>query len=272
MTSKKLIITAGAAGEIGAEFCRKAVENQIDCIGIIRNKKTGIQSAYFQELTCNLDNEKEIEQKLSDINFENYDQVIYLHTIGVDKFDPRGYPNIKPMDTIDPEVYNTNVNSFKYLLKFCLQKINEINSHSKNKKVRFRIVLLAGVGDKFTPFVIESFCEAKFIIRQYTQSYVNLYPEWVSGLSINISSTITQSALRVRPHADTEFWLTPKEVVNKSFDELISDTKLYKEIDIYKSSPFYTEGYYENNPLLYSRWSKETGISSSKELLTYEKS
>jgi hypothetical protein len=121
-------------------------------------------------------------------------------------------------------------------------------------------VIIAGVADKYTPFVIESFCEVKFILRQYIQSAVGLYPEWCSGLSINITSTITKSALAVRKFAQTEFWLTPEEVVERSIEELVANKKGYKEIDIIKNSPQFIKGYYENDKVLYEKWSKETGI------------
>ncbi len=261
MTKKStLLIVAGAAGEIGTEFCKKAITAHIDCIGVIRNKKTGITSKYFQEITCHLEDSKQIEKVFASINFNDYQQIIYLHTIGVDKFDPRGYPHVRAMDTIDPGVYNTNVNSFKYLLRYCIKTIHNINLVKKGIKIKFRCVVIAGVADKHTPFVIESFCEAKFIVRQYIQSYVNLYSKWVSGLSINVSSTVTKSALQVRPHADTKYWLTPKNVVDRSFKALVSKAKSYNELDIYKHSPEFVHNYYIDNDMLYKKWSKETGI------------
>ncbi len=254
-----LVIVAGAAGEIGTEFCKAIIRNDIDCIGIIRNKRTNIESSFYKEITCELSNEEQIEKVFFNVDFGKYKKIIFLHTIGVDMFDPRGYPpRVNPMNTIPPEVYNTNVNSFKYLLRYCVNKIKKNNS--KKIKTKFRIAIIAGVGDKHAPFVIESFCEAKFILRQYIQSFINLYPNWISGLSINVSSTITKSALAVRPYANTHYWLEPKEVVNKSFKDLISFSSQYEEIDIVKKSPKFFNGYYENNKILYEKWSKETGI------------
>ncbi len=173
MNKKELVIVAGAAGEIGSEYCKQITDNKIDCIAIIRKKKLEFKSKYLRQVVCNLEDDQEINKAFSKINFSKYDKIIYLHTIGVDKFDPRGYPKVQPMNTIDPVVYNTNVNSFKHLLKFCLRKISIINQNKV--KTHFRIAIIAGVSDKYTPFVIESFCEAKFILRQYIQSYINLY-------------------------------------------------------------------------------------------------
>jgi len=257
--AKILVIVAGAAGEIGTEFCRRIISKKIDCVAILRNKKIAIESPFLSQVTCDLTNEKEIETVFAQVDFGKYQKVVFLHTIGVDKFESRGYPNIKPMDTIPYDVYDSNVNTFKYLLKYCIRKIHELNLQRKSK-LKFKIAIIAGSGDRYAPFVIESFCEAKFILRQYIHSYIKIYPKWISGLSINVTSTITQSALKVRPYANTKYWLTPKEVVSKSINLLTESFSRYKEVDIIKNHPKFVEGYYENNDLLYEKWSKETGI------------
>lgn len=259
MSKKHLVIVAGAPGEIGTAFCKKIITSKMDCIAIFRQHTIRLHSQHLKEVRCDLENLDNIKKSFKNIDFTAYSKIIYLHTIGVDKFDPRGYPKIKPMKTIDPQVYKTNVNSFKYLLRYCVSVLSEINKDKKTK-VKFRVAIIAGVADKYTPFVIESFCEAKFIIRQYIQSYINLYPKWISGLSINISSTITKSALRVRPHANTKYWLTPTQVVEKSFKTLTSKFNDYKEFDIIKSSPHFVKDYYINDALLYKKWSQETGM------------
>jgi NADP-dependent 3-hydroxy acid dehydrogenase YdfG len=256
---KILAIIAGAAGEIGTTFCHFFANKQIDCIAVVRNKKLAIRSNYIQSVSCNLDSPQDVEKKFSTIRFDQYDQVIYLHTIGVDKFDPRGYPEVQKMETIDPDVYNTNVNSFKYLMRFLVRKIESTNK-KRIEKTDLKIACIAGTADKYSPFVIESFCEAKYIVKQYIQSQCGLHPTWISGLSINVTSTITQSALAVRPYADTTHWFLPEEIVRKSFDVLLKREYGYTEIDLIKKSPNFIEGYYENNDLLYEKWSRETGI------------
>lgn len=255
---KKLIIIAGAAGEIGSGYAKAISEKNTDVIAIVRNKKLSFSSSFIKEVTCHLDDEKSIEYAFSPISLEGYQEIVYLHTIGVDKFDPRGYPSIAPMKTIDEDVYKTNVNSFKYLMRYLVKRI-EKNNVSGVKTV-LKLAMIGGVADKYTPFVIESFCEAKYIIRQYIQAQIALYPSWVSGLSINITSTITASALAVRPFANTEYWLTPEEVINQSLERLLENKNGYEEIDIIKKLPDFKHGYYENNQMLYEKWSKETGI------------
>jgi hypothetical protein len=43
---------------------------------------------------------------------------------------------------------------------------------------------------------------------------------------------------------------------------LISFPEGYEELDLMKYSPDYTEDYYENEELLYEKWSAETGITA----------
>lgn len=193
---KKLIIIAGAAGEIGTAFAKKFINNNRDVIAIVRNTDIDVEKVH--KIKLNLDNRLDIEDKLKDVNLSIYDKVILLHTIGVDKFDPRGYPNIQKMDTIDKDVYDTNVNSFKYIMRYLVKRLSNTNT-------KLTLGMIGGVADKYTPFVIESFCEAKYIIRQYIQSQIKIHPDFISGISINVTSTITKSALKVRPYADTTF-------------------------------------------------------------------
>lgn len=120
MKNNKLVIVAGAGGEIGKEFCKKIVDQKIDCLAIVRNKRVEIESPFFRETQCELTDMESVIRSFISIDFKKYREIIFLHTIGSDKFDPRGYPYIEPLETIPPEIYNSNVNSFKYLLRFCL--------------------------------------------------------------------------------------------------------------------------------------------------------
>ncbi len=259
---KSLVVIAGVAGENGTAYAKRFVEEGCDVVGIIRKTRVdGIDSDKFTQVQCELSSSQSIEEAFVAVDLESYNRVVLLHTIGVDKFNPRNYPNITKMETIDPDVYNTNVNSFKYILRYVAGRVYKANE--SGKRIAMKTAIIAGVADKHTPFVIEDFCEAKLILRGYLHSYTDIFPEWFSGLSINVTSTVTKSALAVRPNADTTDWLTPDDVVDNSVSEIMSDSKVYKEVDIIKFSPNYVEGYYDNHHALYQKWSRETGIKSS---------
>ncbi len=256
---KTIVIVAGAAGEIGTQFCSVLAEKQIETVAVLRNTPLLLTSPCIQIVRCDLSDARSIEGSFKSINFAQYDRVIFLHTIGVDKYDPRGYPTIQKMKTIDPDIYDTNVNTFKSPLRYLINILHAVCE--SGKIVQLKVALLGGIPDKYAPFVIEGFCEAKNLCRQYIQSAVGLYPNWVSGLSINVSSTVTKSALKVRPFADLTYWLTPDEVAQRSVDALLSDEVGFKEIEIFKHSPEFKAGYYKDNEALYTKWSRETGTN-----------
>lgn len=72
----------------------------------------------------------------------------------------------------------------------------------------------------------------------------------------NVSSTITKSALKVRPRADTTYWLTPKEVVERSWKKILFQWGRYKEIDIYKKDPKFNKNYYFDDRAVFDKWAK----------------
>lgn len=256
---KTIIIIAGVAGEIGTNFAIELLRQGFHVLGTLRNKKVGNLGPNFFTVQCELSSEKSILENFKEIPLENYERIIYLHTIGMDKFTPRNYPDIQKLSTIDQEVYETNVNSFKYLFRYLIKRIHQWNTENEDL-ICLKTCIIAGMSDKYTPFVIEDFAEAKFILRGYIRSSIQRFSNWCSGLSINISSTITKAAIAARPHADTVFWFTPQEVVQRSIDELIGEELSYKELELFKPSPYFIEGYYENNEALYIKWSKETGL------------
>ena len=258
---KTCIIIAGATGDIGIEYVRACLSKKnIDVIALSQKRVLDMHNEKLIAMRLDLTDSHSIREAFGHIDLSKYDSILFLHTIGVDRYDPRGYPHIRKMSTIDPDVYDTNVNTFKYLLRYLTLTIKGINTKSE-RLVKFKAALIGGVPDKFAIFVIEDFCEAKNISRQYIRSMVDLYPNWASGLVINVSSTITRSALKVRPHANVTYWLTPLEVANRSVDELLQAGAGYKEINIFKESPGFKEGYYEDSQALYDKWSRETGIS-----------
>lgn len=261
----KLVIVAGAAGEIGTAYVQKIAESGwADIIAVVRNRNLeGVTHDCVRQIKCYLDDERDVQKKFDAIDLGNYNEVIYLHSIGVDKFQSRNFPKITKLQTIDPDVYDANVNSFKYVLKYLGTRIRQINS-TQGHKIHMRIAAVLGVADKYAPFVIEDFCEAKFIVREYMRTYVERHPGWISALGINITSTITKSAVEIRPHADTTYWLTPQEVADRSCDAIMDgEHKDYREIDIIKFSPDYFESYYEDNDALYTKWSRETGCTEN---------
>ncbi len=249
---KTLFIIGGASGEIGAEFVRRLIVSQ-QVIGISRENELDISSTNLRWLHFDLANPNETYKIVERMDFSKFARVVFIHSIGIDKFENIDYPRIDKIETIDPVVYNSNVNTYKYFATALIKKLGQ--ERKGGAKTQLTLAMIGSVADKHGLIFLTSFSESKNIVRGYMRDAVGRYP-WVTSLAINISSTITKSALKIRPHADTTYWLTPQEVVKKSLSTLLETTQGYKEINLYKKDPQYEPDYYTNNDKVFRRWSK----------------
>ena len=251
-TNKTLFIIAGASGEIGTEFVKRFASD-FRVIAISRKKETGPTFPNLSWIHIDLTDPDKVNEAFSKMGFTEYKRVVLIHAIGSDKFENIHYPKIEAIKTIDKKVYGSNVNTYKYIALALIKKISlERKAGSKTKLV---LSMIGSVADRYGIVFLTSFSESKNIVRSYIQ-YVVKEHHWISGLVINISSTITKSALKVRPHADTKYWLKPAYVVRHSAASLLHVKSGYREIDIFKEDPNYESDYYVNNDKIFKRWSK----------------
>ncbi|MBP6925868.1 MAG: hypothetical protein KBC22_02340 [Candidatus Pacebacteria bacterium] len=246
-----LFIIAGASGEIGDIFIQNLIK-KYHVIGISRTTLPKTIHANLSWAHLDLTNPIEVQDFIDRSSFASYERVVFLHSIGVDKFENQNYPETEVHQTIDPVVYHSNVNTYKYIAAGLVEKIKSERESGSN--THLTLSMIGSVADKYGLIFLTSFTESKHIVRSYIQSAVRCYP-WISGLVINITSTITASALKVRPHSDTTYWLTPEEVSKKSIKALATEQYGYKEIDIIKHNPDFEEDYYHDNEKIYKRWS-----------------
>lgn len=253
-TVKNLIIIAGASGDIGKAFIKKLTPH-FPIIGISRNSKSGLNHKNLAWFHIDLSRPEEVEKAVSELNLTKYSKVILIHAIGQDKFENVHYPRIEPLATIDPVVYDSTVNTYKYLANALIQRIR--NDRKNGWKARLVLSTIAGVADKYGMIFLTSFVESKNIVRMYMRNATEQF-DWISALVINITSTATKAALLVRPYANinSKTWLTPEEVVDRSVPLLLRKKKGYAEIDIIKSDPDFND-YYKNNHRMYIKWASE---------------
>ncbi len=252
--NKKLIIVAGASGEIGDVFLEKFSKlKNFDLIGISRGLKPIKHYDNLSWIHADLSKPDDLKIAFREVDFSKYKKVILIHSIGVDKFENTNFPKIEPLESIDSVVYQSNVNTYKYLTWIVIEKIEQ--ARKNGLKIKLILSMLGSVADRHNVIFLTSFSESKNIVRAYIQNSVRQH-NWISGLVINISSTITKSALNVRPHSDTTYWLTPEDVVEKAFPKLVGINAGYKEMDIFKKDPNFEKDYYNNHEKIYKRWSR----------------
>ncbi len=254
MVNKNLVIVAGATGEIGAEFVRKfSNQKGTDVLGISRKTISSIQRDNLLWIYADLSKPDDLRAAFSKVDFSKYNKITLIHSIGVDKFENVNFPQIEPLKTIDPVVYQSNVNTYKYLAWIVTDKIEQLVE--RGLRIKLILSMVGSVADKHNIIFLTSFSESKNIVRAYIQNAIR-HHSWISGLVINISSTVTKSALAVRPQSDTTYWLTPKDVVVRALPRLAKAGKGYKEIDIFKKDPKFEKDYYKNQEKIYKRWAR----------------
>lgn len=254
MTKKHLIIIAGITGEIGTHFANY-YDEKYEIIGIGRNNKLTPKKKNINLINLDLSNPNKSHQVLSEIDFKKFKAITVIHSIGIDKFEHTNFPKLDTIETIDPKVYSSNVNTFKNLVRPIVLKI--IDLRAQGYKIKLKLSTIGSVADKHNFLMLTSFGESKNIVRTYIKNLTQDY-KWISGFIINVSSTVTKSAIMIRPHSNTKYWLTAREVVQKSAKKLISSRKKYEEIDIIKKDPKFVKNYYRNDFLIHKRWMKFT--------------
>lgn len=248
---RNCIIIAGANGEIGREYIQKfCSKNKI--IAISKQKISEIKHPNVSSIIVDLTNPKDLERAFINFDPTPYKRIILIHSIGRDKFENTNYPKIEPLGTLDSSVYTSNVNTYKYIARLLIKKVEVAR---ETRSVKLKLVMIGSVADKYGLLILTSFSESKNIVRSYMKDAVQSFP-WVSALVVNISSTITKSALDVRPHADTTYWLKPNEVVENSWKKILRQFGRYKEIDVYKKDPKFQKNYYFDDKAIFERWSR----------------
>ena len=73
----------------------------------------------------------------------------------------------------------------------------------------------------------------------------------IRGVFINVGSTEKEEE---RPYANKKYWLTCKEVMERSLRPIFDKNLNWQEVDIFKPSPDYYKGFFENHESLRKRW------------------
>ncbi len=235
--SKKLVIIPGITGRMGQEYFLKFKKSkEYEVVGL-STKKSREKYIY----SCNLENKKDIGFFLKKVRLENYKEIIVIHCVGKFKFEgEKSLKELRSKNYLDKEIYNSNFITFKNLAEGLLKIKKE------NQKVVF--CAFGSISDRYTiPWWI-SYSKSKNILRKYMRDIVGGN---IRCVFVNVSSTEKEEE---RPFADKTFWLSCKEVVEKSFTSIINRKLIFQEIDIIKINPNYSKTYYTNYKKIKKIW------------------
>jgi len=251
----KLIIISGTSRGIGKYFLQHySNQENMKTIGISRTKNhPNIQS-------LDLYNADVTKQFVEELSLEGLEKIIYIHSIGIDKFEPFGKPNIdKDNDGIDDEVYATNVTTFMNVAKPLIEETSKRN-------IPLNIVNIGSISDnnsstsdKYVLFW-QSFSKSKNIIRNYIKmdNHQN-----VRGVFLNVSTVLADNEMYARKLADTTYWLPVEDLIKDAvpyINNFNSPNIKCMELNFLNHSPKYTSDYYTNLPELYKIWQRDMGL------------
>lgn len=249
MTNKNLIIVSGATGDLGKAYLNY-YKNQLNsrCYGISRRKEY-VPLENVDYLISDLENEQTTKNQVDFIDFRDVSKITYIHPVGRFKFEETGYPEIdSDNDTIDDEVYRSNINTFHNVVKPLISK--------RNQNCPLTLVSFGSISDFYNVPWWGSYSKSKLILRKDMRELSKLENQ-VNSIFINLSSVKTSNEFKTRPYADTKYWISPKDIVSKTRDIIENPMQKYLELDVYNESPEYHEGYYKNHNALKTKWKKE---------------
>lgn len=252
MVNKRLVLISGASRGIGKSFLdRYRTLNNTMTIGISRTGNAG------QKL--DLEDRTMTNAFIESLNFSNVGRIIYMHSIGIDKFEPYGRPEIdEDGDGIDDEVRTSNLTTFLNLFRPLIYR-------AKKEDTPLTICSIGSISDAFEVPYWQSFSRTKNEVRRICKS---MSRGNVKCLFLNVGSTLDDEGRTYgRKYADTRYWQTSRELVDKSFgivDGFQESPASYAEFDFFKPNPSFREDYFTNLPELYTIWQKELGYEGRK--------
>jgi len=246
MVNNQLVIISGATGSLGKAYIEH-YKKASKVVGISRNQPERPYTD-VQYLQADLLNARQSKRCIDGLQLEDITNLLLIHPVGRFKFE-------EDFTEIDPEIYSSNVETL----------VNLVNPILKCKdQLDITLVAFGSISDKYKVPFWKSYSESKNALRRYIHELADKENR-IRGVFINLSSVNTTNESRLRPYANTSYWLTPKEIVQRSVPELSSKER-WKELDIFNISPDFSPAIYTNYPKILERWRREMygGIKSIK--------
>ncbi len=245
---KTLIIIPGARRGLAKDYFQHyANQPNTQCIGISRTEETN------GFLKLDLLQENKTFEFVKSLNLSGIEKVIYLHGVGIDKFEPKGVPAIDvDGDGIDDEIYQSNVLTFLHLAEPLMEKTTHYG-------IPLTICNIGSLGDIYNVPFWQSFTKSKNILRKSMKSNTI---KSVKSIFFNVSSMLDDAGEKYgRPFADTRYWLNSKDLVKRSIQYLDAFDMMsgHLELDFFNTCPWYTKDYFTNLPALYQTWQRDMG-------------
>lgn len=255
----KLVIITGITGKLGAEYLKNfQFKKRYKCLALIRNKSIELGKNVDYHF-ANLLNQEEVEKSLSNLNIVPYDEIIFIHPIGMFKFERYGIPLLdKDKDGIDDEIFASNVKTFLNVFNILKDKIKKQNS-----KVKLTVFAFGSITHNYNIPFWQSYTKSKQYLKKIIKENIEEKSIKIKCIFVNVSTVDTGNERNLRPNADRRYWLTTKEIVKISLKYLNKESNKWMEVSVYKNHPKFDPTWYTNHENVLKRWQEQMGINGS---------
>lgn len=258
----KFVIITGTTGRLGAEYLKYfQAKKEYKCLTIIRRKPLKLYKNVDYQF-ANLLNNKEVTKAISEIDFTIYSEVIFIHPIGMFKFEKYGKPVIdRDKDGIDDEIFASNVKTFQNIFLPLKRKIKK--EKEKGHDIKFTIFAFGSITDDYNIPFWQSYSKSKHYLKKIIKDAINENVISARGVFVNVSTVDTGNERNLRPYAKRKYWLTPQEIVKVSLKILNEKKNKWTKMSLYKAHPKFDPTWYTNHENVLKRWENEMGLSQN---------
>ena len=261
-----IVFITGAGGVVGHEYLHLFYRQpNVVCVAIARRDIHDLPSGVTL-LKLDLLNKEAVAKSLEQISLSDIGEIILVHSVGKFKFEPEGRPEIDTDgDGIDDEVYQTNIETFLNILRSLLPRIEQ--ERQEGRELSLALCGLGSISDKYQVAYWSSYTKAKNVLRSIIYNLIQENPKSVRGLFINVSTVDTDNENELRPFADKTYWLKAKEIANASLPFILGEESgSWKQMDIFKESPLFREGYYQDLAEIRRQWMAQKEGTEKEEM------
>lgn len=254
MYMKKLVLVTGAAGSLGEAYLNYfQTFPEYRVVALVRTEGS-LKIPEVVSITADLLNSSEVMKAIEALSLEDISDITLIHPVGKFKFEESGVPeNDANNDGIDDEVYASNVITLENILETLL-----IRMEKEGRVIPLTVCAFGSISSKYDIPYWRSYTRAKNIVRSTLRTLSGNKERKIRGVFVEVSTTDTGNENLLRPHADKTYWLSPKEIVERSVSAIMG-SEPFVELGIYKPWPEFTSNYYENIEQIREKWGREMG-------------
>lgn len=251
LLKNKLAIIAGATGDLGRAYLEHyALLPDVKTYGLLRRDELDpVENVTY--LKVDLENSQLVSENINTISFDDISEIVFIHPVGMFKFEDAGKPEIDLNDdSIDDEVYNSNIETFHNVVRPILEKRSEFGS------IPFTAVAFGSLSDKYLVPWWGSYSKSKLLLRKHMADLACIESN-IYSVFVNLSSVKTSNEFKTRPYANSTYWISPEKIVEETIAGIHARKYPYSEINSYIPSPDYHLRYYKEHDTLKQKWKRE---------------